>query len=92
MSGFRRISIAERSDRALVLKRAFKGARIVISSQSACFGYQIRSTPKGWAWVVYDLNGQVQGQGCAPQKAIAAAMVVRALARSAAEDRSTAAA
>ena len=61
------------------------------SSDSACFGYQIRSTPEGWAWVTYGLNGEVQDEGCAPQKALAAAMVIRALARPADNDPSKAA-
>jgi hypothetical protein len=48
-----------------------------------CFGYQIRPANDGWAWVTFDLAGEVQEQGWAPQKALAAAFVIRALARAA---------
>ena len=47
----------------------------------SCFGYQIRPAGDGWAWVAYDLDGQVQARGWAPQKVLAAACVIRALAR-----------
>jgi hypothetical protein len=51
------------------------------SPSQAAFGYQIRPAGEGWSWVSYDLDGIVQEQGWAPQKALAAACVVRALAR-----------
>jgi hypothetical protein len=64
---------------------------MLISPARTCFGYQIRATPDGWAWTTYHLDGSVNDQGRAPEKALAAAMVVRALARSACEERSQAA-
>jgi len=49
------------------------------------FGYKIRETAEGWTWVTFDLCGQVQESGSAPEKAVAAACVIRALARAASE-------
>jgi hypothetical protein len=54
------------------------------SSHETCFGYRVRETDSGWSWVTYDDAGQVQAMGEAPSKAIAAACVIRALARAAA--------
>jgi|GEM_PF-6038963 len=53
------------------------------SSEDPCFGYKIHPAADGWAWVTFDLQGCVQEEGWAPQKAVAAALIVRALARAA---------
>jgi hypothetical protein len=47
------------------------------------FGYHVRPDGDGWTWETYDLAGQVQERGWAPQKALAAACVIRALAQAA---------
>lgn len=49
----------------------------------AQFGYRIAPCDEGWAWKAYDRAGQVQASGAAPTKAIAAACVIREIARSA---------
>jgi hypothetical protein len=49
----------------------------------ASFGYRIRETAEGWTWSTLDQSGRVQARGRAPSKAVAAACVIRALARSA---------
>jgi hypothetical protein len=54
------------------------------SAHQASFGYQIRPADGGWTWMTFDLAGEVQERGWAPQKALAAACVIRALAREAA--------
>ena len=54
------------------------------SRNPSCFGYEIRAAGEGWSWVTYDLSGAVEARGWAPHKAMAAACVVRALARAAA--------
>jgi hypothetical protein len=56
------------------------------SSDQACFGYQIRPSGDGWAWTTFDLAGAVTARGWAPNKALAAACVIRALARAGEED------
>jgi hypothetical protein len=52
----------------------------------ASFGYRIRETGDGWSWTTFDRSGRVQDRGEAPSKAVAAALVIRALARAAAPD------
>lgn len=54
------------------------------AQNEATFGYRIRWTEEGWDWTTFDLAGQVAASGRAPSKAVAAAYVVRALARAAA--------
>lgn len=49
----------------------------------ASFGYRINKGEEGWAWTTFDLAGRVAVRGHAPTKAVAAACVIRALARSA---------
>lgn len=56
------------------------------SRNCAAFGYQVRPTGEGWAWVTFDLTGREQERGHAPSKAVAAACVIRALARRACDD------
>jgi hypothetical protein len=63
----------------------------VISSRAG-FGYEIKAVDSGWAWVAYDIDGAVRQKGWAPQKALAAACVIRALARAATQEPSKAAA
>jgi hypothetical protein len=50
----------------------------------ASFGYRIRETSEGWSWTTFDTSGRVEARGRAPTKAVAAALVIRAIARSAA--------
>jgi hypothetical protein len=47
------------------------------------FGYRISRTASGWLWVAFDVQGQVQDRGLAPNKALAAACVIRTIARNA---------
>ncbi|MDB5467319.1 MAG: hypothetical protein JWQ46_2081 [Phenylobacterium sp.] len=56
------------------------------SRDDTCFGYRIRATETGWDWMAFDMAGQVQERGHAPDKALAAACVIRALARAACDD------
>lgn len=49
----------------------------------ASFGYRINKGEDGWTWTTFDLSGRVTVRGHAPTKAVAAACVIRALARSA---------
>ncbi|HEY8614670.1 hypothetical protein [Phenylobacterium sp.] len=48
----------------------------------ASFGYRICREEGGWTWTTFDLAGEVLLKGHAPTKAVAAACVIRALARS----------
>lgn len=57
------------------------------TSPETCFGYRICATEQGWAWIAFDDAGEVQAHGVAPNKAVAAALVIRALARAAAPDQ-----
>jgi hypothetical protein len=51
------------------------------ASDDAGFGYRIRRTASGWSWVAFAADGGVLAQGGAPNRATAAACVVRAIAR-----------
>ena len=53
------------------------------SSDRAAFGYRICPSNDGWTWITFDLAGAVAARGWAPDKALAAACVIRALARAA---------
>lgn len=53
--------------------------------EDATFGYKIRRTDDGWTWTTFDPGGRLLEQGHAPSKAVAAACVIRALARNACE-------
>lgn len=48
----------------------------------ASFGYRISKAEGEWIWTTFDLAGKVAVRGHAPTKAVAAACVIRALARS----------
>jgi hypothetical protein len=48
------------------------------------FGYRIRKTREGWSWAAVGPGGEVEHEGCAPSKVVAAACVIRAIARSSA--------
>jgi hypothetical protein len=50
----------------------------------ANFGYHIRRGEGGWTWTTFDLAGRAEMRGHAPTKALAAACVIRALARASA--------
>lgn len=54
-----------------------------MARRDAEFGYKIRPCAAGWAWTAYDAGGGVHERGEAPTKAIAAAYVIRAIARQA---------
>ena len=45
------------------------------------FGYRIRPCETGWLWIAFDAAGAVRERGRAPTKALAAACVIRAIAR-----------
>jgi hypothetical protein len=45
------------------------------------FGYRLSKTADGWTWITFDLAGKVAARGHAPTKAVAAACIIRALAR-----------
>lgn len=45
------------------------------------FGYRFTKVSDGWTWTTFGLSGEVVMRGHAPTKAVAAACVVRALAR-----------
>lgn len=45
------------------------------------YGFRIRPNGELWTWMAMDDNGQVLASGSAPTKAVAAALVIRALAR-----------
>lgn len=49
-------------------------------SAETCFGFRFRSAAGGWKWETYDQQGVVQAAGWAPEKPLAAACVIRALA------------
>ncbi|HEY9217363.1 MAG TPA: hypothetical protein VIO94_04890 [Phenylobacterium sp.] len=50
-------------------------------SLEAEFGYRIAPCDEGWAWTAYDEAGEVRAEGAAPTKAMAAACVIREIAR-----------
>lgn len=50
------------------------------------YGFRISKTPAGWAWATYDAGGRAIESGAAPNRAVAAACVIRVIARSAAPD------
>jgi hypothetical protein len=52
-------------------------------ASEAEFGYRIEPCDEGWAWRAYDADGEIQASGAAPTKAIAAACVIREIARTA---------
>jgi hypothetical protein len=45
------------------------------------FGYRISRTREGWSWVAFDTAGAVIASGAARDRAVAAACVIRAIAR-----------
>jgi len=47
------------------------------------YGFRIRPHGEAWRWDAIDAKGQVLDSGAAPTKAVAAALVIRALARGA---------
>jgi hypothetical protein len=53
--------------------------------RTAGFKYRIRPDTRGWRWTTFDPDGRVCDQGAAPSRAVAAAFVIRHIARSAAE-------
>jgi hypothetical protein len=54
--------------------------------EDTAFGYKMRRTDAGWAWTTFDTAGRLIEQGHAPSKTVAAACVIRALARNACEE------
>jgi len=54
------------------------------------YRWTIRPNAKGWTWAIFDPNGgPAVLDGCAPSRPVAAAMVVRAIARGAVMDTSS---
>lgn len=51
------------------------------ANDPAVFGFQMTKAAEGWRWTAFDPLGRVAAEGVAPTKAIAAANVIRALAR-----------
>jgi hypothetical protein len=47
------------------------------------FGYRVRQDGGAWQWTAFDACGRVCAQGRAPSRAVAAALVIRALAQDA---------
>jgi hypothetical protein len=54
------------------------------SSTATSFGFRIYPLGEAWRWECYDPCGRVQARGAAPEKALAAAFVIRALAQASA--------
>ena len=48
--------------------------------RSEAFRFRIRPDGDAWLWATVDLQGRVRRQGSAPTRAIAAALVIRAIA------------
>lgn len=53
------------------------------SAERECFSFSIKPMGQEWSWAAIDDCGRVRAQGSAPTKAIAAAFVIRTIARSA---------
>jgi hypothetical protein len=49
-------------------------------------GFSIRPRRGGWSWAAIDPEGRVRDQGDAPTRALAAAFVIRAIARASVQD------
>ena len=60
-----------------------------MSSDNGGFRFQIKPAGSGWSWAAFDSAGEVCARGAAPTKAIAAAFVIRTIARSLAPDQAT---
>lgn len=54
----------------------------VTTSGNEGFRFLIRPADSGWTWATIDAAGEVCARGAAPTKALAAAYVIRAIARS----------
>lgn len=52
--------------------------------RDVAFGYRICPVEGGWSWTAFDPSGRLAASGEAPTKALAAACVIRALARASA--------
>ena len=52
------------------------------SSENGGFRFQIKLAGEGWSWAAIGPAGEVCARGAAPTKAIAAAFVIRTIARS----------
>lgn len=55
-------------------------------ADAAGYGFRITRTPAGWRWAAYDTDGRALESGAAPNRAVAAACVIRVIARSEAPD------
>lgn len=55
-------------------------------ANAAGYGFRISETRSGWAWAAYDTDGRAIETGAAPNRAVAAACVIRVIARSEAPD------
>ncbi|MGA0606746.1 hypothetical protein ACO2Q0_12175 [Phenylobacterium sp. VNQ135] len=56
------------------------------AASGAGYGFRIARTKAGWTWAAYDGDGRAVETGAAPNRAVAAACVIRVIARSHAPD------
>lgn len=54
------------------------------------FGYRILRTREGWTWMTYGDAGEVLEQGAVRDRSVAAACIIRAIARRAGPERTAA--
>lgn len=50
-------------------------------SNSVGYSFSIRPEAQGWSWVAIDSRGAIRARGTAPSRAVAAAYVIRTIAR-----------
>lgn len=55
-------------------------------ADAAGYGFRISRSGAGWTWAAYDAEGRAIESGAAPNRAVAAACVIRVIARSEAPD------
>ena len=48
---------------------------------AAGYGFRISRTAAGWSWTAYDADGRPVETGAAPNRAVAAACIIRVIAR-----------
>ncbi len=52
------------------------------AARDAGYGFRIARTSSGWQWTAFDAQGEPVETGAAPNRAVAAACVIRVIARS----------
>lgn len=55
-------------------------------ADAAGYGFRISKTQAGWTWAAYGADGRPIESGAAPNRAVAAACIIRVIARSEAPD------